>query len=243
MDNILKKVKWGILFIIAACALLLCSCTQTPPSLTDLVTLPELTDIKTATATATENKEYKELLELYKKCDGEYFEKTRTAVGTLIGQRYAYAVTAYDHSKELSDIAEMFFDDTSENTLSIYFALRGFEDREYTADEHTAKFSCRKNEDQHVYTVEYETAAKTINVTHTVNGEKKDHLGCKIDDDGLYKECYSGSLQRTFVSRVNKDGTSKIEWYDKDVTDNPPAEDEEHGYVVFDGLTLSGVIK
>ena len=30
-------------------------------------------------------------------------------MGTLIGQRYAYAVTAYDHSKELSDIAEMFF--------------------------------------------------------------------------------------------------------------------------------------
>ena len=137
----------------------------------------------------------------------------------------------------------MFFDETSENTLNIYFALRGFEDKEYTENERTAEYKCRKNDDQHVYTVEYDTAGKTINVTHTVNGETKDLFTCRIDDDGLYKECYSGSLQRTFVSRVNKDGTSKIEWYDRDVTEDKPAEEEEHGYVVYDGLTLSGVIK
>ena len=242
MDNILKKIKWGILFASAVCALSLCSCTETTPPLTDVVTIPELTEIKTV-AVSNENKEYKELLQLYKKCDEEYFKNTETAVNTLLGQRYAYAVTAYNHSEELTEIAEMFFDDTSENTLNIYFALRGFEDKEYTEDEDKAEYKCKKNEDQHVYTVQFDTAGKTINVTHTVNGEKKDYLGCKMDDDGLYKECYSGSLQRTFVSRVNKDGTSKIEWYDRDVTDTPPEEEEEHGYVVYDGLALSGVIR
>ena len=62
----------------------------------------------------------------------------------------------------------------------------------------------------------------------------------------------SNALMNHIIQRLNKEGHKtflltgsryKNEWYDKDVTDNPPAEDEEHGYVVFDGLTLSGVIK
>lgn len=223
------------------CALFLCSCTENTPSFTDIITSPELTDIKTITS--AENKEYKELLQLYKKYEKEYFENTETAINTLLGQRYVYAVTAYNHSKELTDISEMFFDETSENTLNIYFALRGYDDKEYSVNENKAEYKCKKNEDQHVYTVQFDAENKTINVTHTVNGEKKDYLDCRIDDDGLYKKCYSGSLQRTFVSRVNKDGTSKIEWYDRDVADDPPEDEEEHGYVVFDGLALSGVIK
>ena len=218
-----------------------CTSQDTPATETETETVTEA-DIK-QTAAPEENKEYKELFAKYKECEEQYFKNTETAVNTLIGQRYAYAITAYEHSRELTEIAEMFFDDISENTLNIYFALRGFEDKEYSADENKAEYKCRKNDDIHVYTVEYEITTETINVTHTVNGEKKDYLACVISDDGLYKECYSGSLQRTFVSRVNKDGTSKIEWYDRDVTEDKPTEEEEHGYVIYDGLTLSGVIK
>ena len=64
-----------------------------------------------------------------------------------------------------------------------------------------------------------------------------------MSDGTLTKNCYSGTLQRTFISRVNKDGTSKIEWYDDHVENIPETDDEEHGYVVYDGIALSGVIK
>lgn len=237
----MKKFRWGIFLSLSAVLLALCSCTRQDAPESTTVTDTE-TEIK-QTAAVEENKEYRELFDKYKECNEQYFKNTEAAVNTLLGQRYAYAITAYEHSRTLSEIAEMFFDDISENTLNIYFALRGFEDKEYTVKDTEAEYKCKKKEDEYVYRVSYDTDKQSFEIVLYVNGELKDSFKCEMSDGTLTKNCYSGTLQRTFISRVNKDGTSKIEWYDDHVENVPETDDEDHGYVVYDGIALSGVIK
>ena len=237
----MKKVKRCILPALSAIFLLLCSCGGDVPLITESAINSDTEPEKTVTAVTV--KEYKELISEFKSVNEEYFKDTQKAVTSLIGQKYVYAVTAYNHSDELTEIAEMFFDETSENTLNIYFALRGFENKEYEASEKEAQFKCSRKDDRYVYKAVFDAEAKSFDITLTVNDELKDSLHCDINDTELIKICYSGALGRTFISRVNKDKTSKIEWYDEYLKEIPSDETKEHGYVVYDGVTLSGIIK
>ena len=188
-------------------------------------------------------KDYRELYALYKERNSSYFENTETAINSIIGQKYAYGITAYKHSDELAEIAEMFFDDNAENNLNIYFALRGYEDKEYTQVDNSAEYGCKKKNDAYLYKASYDAENKTFEISLLINGELKDSFRCSISDDSLIKYCYSGSLDRTFISRVNKDGTSQIDWYEGLTENGETVDENEHGYVVYDGKTVSGVIK
>ena len=239
---VLKRSRWGILPVLLVSAFMLSACREVEVPVTGdpgTVTLPDI-----LSSEIPENKEYRQLFEQYRQKNEEYFSKTEAATKTLIGQKYAYAVTAYDHSETLSEIAEMFFDISSENTLNIYFALRGYEEKSYSYDGSSAEYVCRKKDDRYRYTVSYDTEKSSIDITLYVNDELRDRLYIEMTDDTLSKLCYSGTLQRTFVSRVNNDGTSRVDWYDELIQTLPEEQnDEGHGYVIYDGVALSGVIK
>ena len=222
--------------------LLLCSCTQSPPDVLDSL-INNIEPTFTIPSDSSGCKDYRELFLQYKECNTAYFSSTEAAINTLIGQKYAYGITAYKHSDELAEIAEMFFDDNAENTLNIYFALRGYEDKEYSQGENQAQYSCKKNGDSYVYKASYSVENKSFDITLEVNGELKDKFSCSMTDDSLYKYCYRGTLDRTFVSLINKDGTSRIDWYEGLVPADEQAAQEEYGYIAFDGIILSGVIK
>ena len=238
----MKLLRRCVLPAISAVLLLLCSCTQSPPDVLDSL-INNIEPTFPAAPESTRYKDYRELFLQYKENNSAYFANTEAAINSLLGQKYAYGITAYKHSDELAEIAEMFFDDNAENTLNIYFALRGFEEKTYTQDEYTAQYGCKKNGDSYVYVMNYSAENKSFEISLDVNGELKDAFKCSMTDDSLTKYCYRGTLDRTFISRVNKDGTSRIDWYEGLVPAEQDADREEYGYVVFDGMILSGVIK
>lgn len=238
----MKLLRRCVLPVLSAVLLLLCSCTdQTPDVLESLINNIDTTAVKTADSGRFSD--YRELFLQYKERNSTYFDSTEAAVNTLLGQKYAYALTAYKHSDELADIAEMFFDDSAENTLNIYFALRGFEDKVYSQEENTAQYSCRKNDDAYLYKASYDAEQSRFEITLEVNGELKDSFKCVMDDDSLTKYCYRGSLDRTFISAVKKDGTSRIDWYEGMTENGEEKSANEHGYIIYDGKILTGEIK
>ena len=237
--NLLKRC---LLPVLTAALLILCSCAPSPPDVIESLISNNDTAYPKA-ADPGRYKDYRELFTLYKECNDSYFNATEAAINTIIGQKYMYGLTAYKHSDELAEIAEMFFDDNAENTLNIYFALRGFEDKEYAEDENKAEYSCKKKDDEYKYNASYDVQNKSFEITLHVNGELKDSCRCAITDDSLTKYCYSGPLDRTFISVVNKDSTSRIDWYEGLTGDGADVPEEEHGYIIFDGSVLSGVIK
>lgn len=242
VDHDLKLLKRCVFPALSAVFIVLCSCTKAPPDVIDgLINNNEPTF--TYPSDSAQYKDYRELFLQYKECNAAYFSSTEAAINTLLGQKYVYGITAYKHSDELSEIAEMFFDDNAENTLNIYFALRGYEDKEYTQNGNTAQYGCKKNGDAYVYKASYSAESRSFDITLDVNGELKDKLSCSMTDDSLTKYCYRGTIDRTFFSRVNKDGTSRIDWYEGLVSYEDEAAQEEYGYVAFDGMILSGVIK
>jgi hypothetical protein len=196
------------------------------------------------TAVTDEESGYVKLFSSFKKREKEYFRDTYNAAHTLIGQKYVYVVTAYNHSDELSEIAEMFFSADSEKNLNIYFALRGFENKEYKEEENRATYSCTKKDEKYVYSASYDTEKQSFEITLTVDENVKDVLKCRLDEKALFKLCYRGYLNRTFISRVYVDGKSDVSWYDEYVPDEASVpEGTDHGRVNFDGVTLSGEIK
>lgn len=234
----MKKVRLILLSALALTAMFLCSCADETPQMIESILGAD------TTAVTAEESGYGELFSSFKKREKEYFRDTYNAANTLIGQKYVYVVTAYNHSDELSEIAEMFFSADSEKNLNIYFALRGFENKEYKEEENRATYSCTKKDEKYVYSVSYDTEKQSFEITLSVDENVKDVLKCRLDEKSLFKLCYSGYLNRTFISRVYEDGKSKVSWYDELITDEAdiPAEGE-HGYVDFDGATLSGEIK
>lgn len=236
--NLLKRC---ILPLLSAALLLFCSCTQSPPDV--LESLINNIDTTQEIPDSGRFKDYRELYEKYKNCNIMYFKNTETAINTFIGQKYVYGITAYKHSDELAEVAEMFFADNSENTLNIYFALRGFEDKEYIQNDNTAEYRLKKNGEQYVYTASYDPDEQSFEISQSVNEELKDSFKCTVTDELLVKYCYRGKLDRTFISRVNKDGTSRIDWYEGLTENGEDIPEEEHGYIIYDGINLSGVIK
>ena len=227
--------------MLSAVILILCSCSQSPTEV--LESIMNNLESTAPKADSVLYKDYRELYALYKERNSSYFENTETAINTLIGQKYAYGITAYKHSDELAEIAEMFFDDNAENNLNIYFALRGYEDKEYTENDNSAEYKCKKKNDSYLYNACYDAENKSFEISLSVNGELKDSFKCDLSDDSIIKLCYSGSLDRTFVSRANKDGTSRIDWYEGLTENGEEVDENEHGYVIYDGKALSGVIK
>jgi hypothetical protein len=138
----------------------------------------------------------------------------------------------------------MFFDDNSAAALDMYFALRGYDDRVYKAEDNSAEFSAKKKDDDCVYKVTYNADERSFEITYTVNGELNDSLLCVLTDGDLLKCCYVGTIERTFISRVSRDGKSDVEWFDRMITDPAETEaNEERGNVSYDGEKLSGLIK
>ena len=238
----MKKIRWGILISLSAVSLLMCSCRADVPDVIDSLLSDTVTD-----AVIPEDQphaEYRKLFNEYKAADAEYFRNTASAINSLIGQKYAYGITAYEHDADLLDVAEMFFDRNSEQTLGIYFTLRGFESKSYSEEGNTAVFTAMKKSDEYVYEMTYDADAGSFEIVLSVNGETRDSLRCTFDGDSIEKCCYEGTLQRTFISRVNKNGESTVEWFDRMIrTPEETEADEERGSVVFDGEMLSGVIK
>lgn len=239
----MKLLRRCVLPALSAVFLLLCSCTQQAPDVLESL----INNIDTAAVPkpvdSGEYKDYRELYLQYKEKNASYFSNTEAAINSLLGQKYAYGLTAYKHGDELAEIAEMFFDDNAENTLNIYFALRGFEDKEYTQNENTAQYSCKKNNDAYLYKASYDAENMSFEISLNVNEELKDSFRCSMSDDSLTKYCYRGTIDRTFIIIVNKDGTSRIDWYEGLTADGTEIPEEEHGYIIFDGTVLSGVVK
>lgn len=242
-DNTLKLPKRLIIPLLSALLLLLSSCTQkTPDVLESIINNIDNTTVD-AIVDSGRYKDYRELYLQYKEQNSAFFVNTEAAINSLLGQKYAYGITAYKHSDELAEIIEMFFDDNAENTLNIYFALRGFEDKVYQQSDNTAEYSCKKKDESYLYKASYDAENNTFGITLEVNGELKDSFRCTLTDDSLTKYCYRGTLDRTFISCVNKDGTSQIDWYEGYTEDGTDVAEDDHGYIVFDGIALSGVIK
>ena len=235
-------MRWGILLALSVFCVCFTACENDPSSVIESIINNSDTQIQ-KTSEEEDHKQYRELFSEFKQADTEYFKNAEAAITSLIGQKFAYGITAYRHSDELMDIAEMFFDDNSENTLNIYFALRGFEDKEYTEDGSTAEYSCKKKDDSYLYRVIYNEDASGFEIRLYQNGELKDFLICDLDGDQLSKICYRGTLNRTFISRVSEDGKAEVVWIDDKVESVDAIPDGEHGYVIYDGINLTGVIK
>ena len=226
-----------------ALVFLLCSCKD---GISDVIeSLISDTVPQSVNATdSNENSEYRELFAAYKASNDEYYKKTEAAINTIIGQKYGYGITAYNHSDELSEIAEMFFDSNSAAMLDMYFTIRGYDDRVYETDGNKATFTCSKKDDVCVYKMTYDADSRFFEISYYVNDELKDSLSCEMTDKELVKCCYVGTLERTFISRVNSDGESQVEWFDRCITSPyETSAGEDRGNVEFDGEKLSGVIK
>ena len=237
----MKRNRWGFPVILSAAFIFLCSCTAEVPDLIESIkSEPVLTDVSGNGA----HSDYKKLFAAYKTASEEYYKDTATAINSLLGQKYAYGMTAYMHDADLTDVAEMFFDDNSENNLGIYFALRGYEEKQYTETGNEAEFSAKKKGDLYSYRMSYDADAGSFEISLYVNDELKDSLQCSFDGETLVKCCYEGNLQRTFISRVNDEGASTVEWFDRQIVSPDETEaNEDRGSVVYYGEMLSGVIK
>ena len=205
MDDDLKRYRWGFPVILSAAFILLCSCTAEVPDLIESIkSEPALTDVSGNDS----HSDYKRLFAAYKNANEEYYKDTAAAINSLLGQKYAYGMTAYMHDADLTDVAEMFFDDNSENNLGIYFALRGYEDKKYTENGTEAEFSAKKKGDQYSYRMNYDAQAGSFEISLYVNDELKDSLRCSFDGETLEKCCYEGNIQRTFISRTQSKSVS-----------------------------------
>lgn len=237
----MKKKRWGISVLLISLILTLCSCKG---AISDVIDSFISDTAPSSSEESAEPNEYKEIFAAYKASNEEYYKKTESAINTIIGQKYGYGITAYDHSDDLAEIAEMFFDSNSEAVLDVYFKIRGYENGVYTENGNTAEYSAKKKNDECVYKTSYDAERRCFEIVYTVNGEIKDNLKCELGENTLMKCCYSGTIDRTFISRVNSDGESTVEWFDRKITDPCETEaNEERGSVVFDGEKLSGVIK
>lgn len=243
----MKKNRWGILITLSVTSFLLCSfiLSSCRPVIPDVI--ESLMSDTAATSDIPDSgkyADYKNLFAEYKTANKEYFKNTENAINSIMGQKYGYGITAYEHGDDLAEIAEMFFDENSAARLDMYFALRGYDDRSYKEEENAAEFTAKKKDDDCSYKVSYNAEDGRFEIIFTVNGEIQDSLLCVLTDDDLVKCCYSGTIDRTFISRVSRDGKSEVEWFDRMITDPAETEaNEERGNVSFNGEMLSGKIK